>query len=330
MSPKPLPVSRRDVFRFGGLGAFTAAVLTSCGEPPGSKKSDSDDELFLTIATGGQSGVYYPVGSAMSSILKKKLDAKTSVEATGASVDNINLLNKKKAELAIVQADAASQAYAGEKPFDKEIKSFTAVANLYPQFVQLVALKSSGITSVQDLKGKRVSVGDANSGVELNARAVVKAFGLSYDDFKKRNLSYSETVDGMQNGTIDAGFFTSGIPNPSVKEVMQQKKIVPVPIDGDGAKKLKSENDYFHSDKIPSGTYQNSKDVPTLKFANLLVMSNKIDKDTGDKITKTLWDNIKKIQASNKAAEDITLKTAQDAVPIPFHPGAKHYYSENS
>lgn len=330
MTPKPYSVNRRDVFRLGGLGALGATVLTACGGPPGSKSDDKKDKLFLTIATGGQSGVYYPVGSAMSSIFKKELDAKASVESTGASVDNINLLNKEKAELAIIQADAASQAYAGDKPFDKKIKSFTAVANLYPQFVQIVALKSSAIKSVKDLKGKRVSVGAPNSGVELNARAVVKAYGLSYDDFKKRNLSYSETVDGMQNGTVDAGFFTSGIPNPSVKEVMQQKKIVPVPIDGDGAEKLKSENDYFHSDKIPADMYQNSDDVPTLTFANLLVMSDKVDKDEGYKITKTLWDNIKKVHESNKAAKDITLKTAQDAVPIPFHPGAKKYYEEKS
>lgn len=330
MPPKPHPVSRRDVFRLGGLGALGAAVLSSCGEPPGSKSDDKDDELFLTIATGGQSGVYYPVGSAMSTLFKKKLEAKTSVEATGASVDNINLLKKEKAELAIVQADAASQAFAGTKPFDKKITSFGAVANLYPQYVQLVALKSSGIKSVKDLKGKRVSVGAPNSGVELNARTVVKAYGLSYDDFKKQNLSYSETVDGMKNGTVDAGFFTSGIPNPSVKEVMQQEKIVAVPIDGKGAEKLKSENDYFHSNKIPSGTYQNSKDVPTLTFANLLVMSDEIDKDTGYKIVKTLWSNIKKVQESNKAAKDITLKTAQDAVPIRFHDGAKKYYSEKS
>lgn len=330
MPKQSLPASRRDVFRIGGLGLIGATLLSSsaCGSPPGSK-SNADD-LFLTIATGGQSGVYYPVGSAMARVFQSELDAKTSVEATGASVDNINLLDKKKAEMAIIQADAASQAYAGYKPFKDKIRSFSAVASLYPQYIQLIALAKSGIKSVEDLKGKRVSVGAPNSGVELNARTVVGAYGLKYKDFKVRNLSYAETVDGMQNGSIDAGFFTSGMPNPSVTQVMQQTKIVAVPISGDGAKKLEDEYDYFQRTEIPAKTYQNPSAVPTLSFANLLVMSNEIDKDTGFELTKKLWANIDKVHDSNSAAKAIKLKTAQDAVPIAFHPGAKRYYSENA
>ena len=323
-----LPASRRDVFRLGGVLLIGGTVLSnsSCGSPPG---SDSD-ELFITIATGGQSGVYYPVGSAMSTIFKDELDAKASVEATGASVDNINLLHKENVELAIIQSDAASQAYNGDAPFDEEIQSFSAVASLYPQYVQLIALKKSGIESVTDIEGKRVSVGAPNSGVELNARTIVKGYGLSYDDFKVQNLSYAETVDGMQNGTVDAGFFTSGIPNPSVTEVMQQTNIEVVPIDGSAADKLEQEYDYFDKTVIPGGTYQNTDDVPALSFANILVASNKLDDDTVYKMTKAMWDNIDAIHDSNAAAKDITLNTAKGSVPIKFHPGAQRYYSEQS
>lgn len=329
MPKKSLPASRRDVLRLGGLGTLGATLLSACGAPPGSNDSDGG-KLYITVATGGQSGVYYPVGSAISRIYQKNLDAKTSVEATGASVDNINLLDKGKAELAIIQADAASQAYGGEKPFKNKIDSFSAMAALYPQYVQLIALKKSKIQSVKDIKGKRISVGAPNSGVELNARALVKAFGLSYDDFKVQNLSYSETVDGMQNGTIDGGFFTSGLPNPSVTQVMQQAKIVAVPIVGDGADKLLSDHEYFQKASIPADMYQNDQEVPTLSFPNLLVMSNEIDKDTGYKMMKAFWKHIDAVHASNSAAKAIKLKTAKDAVPIDFHPGADKYYSENS
>lgn len=308
--------------------AFSLASCSPPGSGDGGGGEGGDDELFVTIATGGQSGVYYPVGGSLSSLYEDELGATTSVESTGASVDNINLLNDGRAEMALIQADAASQAYAGEGPFDEPIDSFSAVASLYPQYVQIITTEGTGIESVEDLQGKSVSVGASNSGVELNARAVTEAHGISYEDFDAQYLSYSETIDGMRNGNIDAGFFTSGLPNPSVTDLATSEEVRAVPIEGEGLASLRQGNDYYEENVIPADTYDNAEDIPTASFANLLVVQNELSEDTVYDLSRTMWENIDRIQQTNSTAEDITLDTARDSVPIDFHPGAERYYSE--
>jgi TRAP transporter TAXI family solute receptor len=314
---------------FALLMAFVLALF-ACQPPGGGGGGGEGEELFVTIATGGQSGVYYPVGGTLASLYEDELGATTSVEATGASVDNVNLLNDGRAEMALIQADVAAQAYNGEGPFDEPVDSFSVVASLYPQFVQVITIEGSGIEAMEDLAGKRVSVGAPNSGVELNARAVTEAFGLTYDDFSPQYLSYSETIDAMRNGNVDAGFFTSGLPNPSVTDLSTTETVKVVPLEGEGLSTLESETDYYQEGTIPAGTYDNEEDVTTATFANLLVVSNELDEDTVYELTRTMWENIERVQQTNAAAEEITLETARDAVPVDFHPGAERYYSEQA
>ncbi|CAN5454405.1 TAXI family TRAP transporter solute-binding subunit [soil metagenome] len=310
------------------------AVTVGC-QPPGGGgggeggEGGGDGELFVTLATGGQSGNYYPIGAALAGVYEDELGATTTVEATGASVDNINLLDQGRVEMALIQADAADQAYNGEAPFEGTVDSFSTVASLYPQYVQVVATAASGIETMEDLEGATVSVGAPNSGVELNARTVTDAFGLSYDDFSPEYLSYSETIEGMQNGNIDAGFFTSGIPNPSVTELATSEDIVVVPIEGEGLDTLLSDYNYFEETPIPADSYDTDGDIPGVSFGNLLVVSNETDEETVYDLTSALWDNVEEIQGTNSAAEEISLDTAQESVPIDMHPGAERYYSEN-
>lgn len=307
------------------MGIWFAAIVASDWDDTW---GEGGGDLFVTIATGGQSGNYYPIGASLSSLYEEELGATTSVESTGASVDNVNLLDGGRAEMALIQADAASQAYAGEGPFEEPIDSFSAVASLYPQYVQIITTSGTGIESVEDLAGKTVSVGAPNSGVELNAQAITDAYGLSYEDFDAQFLSYSETIDGMRNGNIDAGFFTSGLPNPSVTDLATSEEVSAVPIEGEGLQNLLEGNDYYEENVIPADTYDNTEDVPTASFANLLVVQNELDEQTVYDLTSTMWQNIDQIQQTNATAEDITLDTAQDSVPIEFHPGAERYYSE--
>lgn len=297
-------------------------VLTACGS--GADK----DGLFVTIATGGQSGVYYPLGGALGKIYEKELKAKSTVQATGASVENINLMDKNRAELAIIMGDAATQAHKGTKPFDKKITSFKAVASLYPNFVQIITTDKAKIEKVEDLKGKRVGVGAPGSGVELNAQAILEAHNMSYDDFKQDFLSYSEAIDGIKNGTVDAAFVTSGLPNPSVTDLETTEKVKVIPIEGKGMKKLRELYPYYSENVIPKGTYGNDKDIKTASIMNLLVVNDKLDDETVYKLTKTMFENIDSVQKSHNAAKEITLETAKDNVPIPFHPGAEKYYKE--
>jgi uncharacterized protein len=311
---------------------FAFAVI-GC-QPPGGGgggegEGEGDGDLFVTLATGGQSGNYYPIGATLAGVYEDALGATTTVEATGASVDNINLLDQGRVEMALIQADAADQAYNGDAPFEEPVDSFSAVASLYPQYVQVIATAASGIETMEDLEGAVVSVGAPNSGVELNARTVTEAHGITYDDFSPEYLSYSETIEGMQNGNIDAGFFTSGIPNPSVTELATSTEITVVPIEGEGLETLLSDYNYFEETEIPADAYDTDGDIPGVSFGNLLVVSDEVDEDTVYDLTSALWENVEEVQATNSAAEEISLDTAQDSIPIDMHPGAERYYSEN-
>ncbi|MDN6400990.1 MAG: TAXI family TRAP transporter solute-binding subunit, partial [Brachybacterium sp.] len=216
-----------------------------------------------------------------------------------------------------------------EGAFDgKQIDSLPVVANLYDQYVQLVTIEGSGIDSIEDIKGKSVSVGDQNSGVELNARTVVDAYGLSYDDFSADYLPYAEAIDQMRNGQLDAAFVTSGLPNSAVTDLATSDDVKVVPFTGDGREKLLSEHDYFGEGEIPAGTYGDSKAAETLTIPNLLVVSPSLSDDAVYDITKTLFDNIDKIQSSHNAAKDITVDNAQDVPVSELAPGAKQYFDE--
>lgn len=329
---------RREMIRRGAALVWLVAVMSvlfACQPPGGGGQgggggTGDGDGKFITIGTGGQSGVYYPVGGSLSSVWEENLDVKTSVESTGASAENINLLDQGRLEVALIQSDAASQAYEGTGAFEEQVRSFTAISALYPQYVQIIAVAGAGIESVEDLRGKRVAVGSPNSGVELNARAVLDAYGITYDDFEEDFLSYSEAIDGMKNGTIDAGFFTSGLPNPAVTDLSTTTDVQVVPLTGEGYENLLSDYDYYNESFIPAGTYDNEEDVQTLDFNNLLVAREDLDADTVYDLTRAMWENIEQVQGAHNAAKEITLDTAQESVPVPFHEGAKRYYDEQA
>jgi TRAP transporter TAXI family solute receptor len=323
---------RRSIV-IGWLAVFTVA-LAACSAPGGGGDEQGGTggggQQFITIGTGGQSGVYYPVGASLSSVWEGNMDVTTSVESTGASAENINLLDQGRIQVALIQADAASQAYEGTGAFDEQIRSFEAMSALYPQYVQIITTAGTGIETVEDLQGKNVAVGSPNSGVELNASAVLDAYGITYDDLSAQYLSYSEAIDGMKNGTTDAGFFTSGLPNPAVTDLSTSEDVRVVPVEGEGAQNLLNNFSYFNEATIPADTYGNSEPIPTLNFNNLLVVSKDLSEDTVSGLTRTMWENIDQVQGAHNAAREITQDTAQQSVPIPFAAGAKSYYEEQA
>jgi hypothetical protein len=294
------------------------------------KETEFDKDLFITVATGGTSGVYYPIGGAIANIISRGLGLDTSVQATGASVENINLLNGNRAELAIVMADAVAQAYecsgafTGKSPI-KDLRGLTA---LYPNFVQVVTTAKSRITSIKDLKGKRVGVGAANSGVELNARLVLEAYGLSYEDLRQDYLSYSEAIDQIKNGMIDAAFVTSGVPNATVIDLSVSHDTVILPIDGEAIAYLMEKYPFFSSGVIPGGTYSQKEDVKTATITNLLLIKKSLPDDVVYSITKTIFENLTALYDAHSAAKNVTLQYVTDGMPVPFHPGAEKYFKE--
>lgn len=290
----------------------------------------ADEDLFITIATGGTSGVYYPIGGALSNLIETNLNFDTSVQATGASVENINLLDTNRAELAITMADAVLQAYEGSGAFEGEApkEDLRGLTALYPNFVQIVTTEDSGINSVEDLRGKKVGVGAPNSGVELNARIILEAHGMSYDDIDEDYLSYSEAVDQIKNNMIDVAFVTSGYPNATVIDLSTTHSAKIIPIEGEAIDYLVEKYPFFSANVIPAGTYDNDEDVPTASITNLLLVNNSLSEDVVYEITKALFENLDVVHASHNAAKDISLDAVGIGMPIPFHAGAEKYFKE--
>lgn len=309
--------------------AAAALVLSGCaggGDDSGEGGGDAGTE-FITVATGGNSGVYYQVGAGMSQLLSDELGSDSTVQATGASVENVTLLNDGDAEIAFAMADATDQALKGEGPFEDKVESLPAIANLYEQYLQVITLEDKGIDSIEDLKGKRVSVGDVNSGVELNARTVVDAYGMSYDDFTADYLPYAEAIDQMKNGQVDAAFVTSGLPNSAVTDLATTHDVKVVPFEGDGLNKL-LEYEFFGEGTVPKDTYDSKEDAATVTIPNLLLASPELSEDAVYDITKTIFDNLDQVHATHNAAKDITLENAPNVVVTELHPGAKRYFDE--
>ena len=189
---------------------------------------------FLNLATGGTAGTYYPLGGAMAEIWNQNVSGvDASVQATGASVANVNMMAQGQVDLALIQNDIAFYADQGQEMFQRPIGNLRGIANLYPEVIQIVARADAGIRSVDDLKGKRVAVGDAGSGTEANARQILGAAGISYDDITVRYLSFAEASNNLRDGHIDAAFVTAGIPTAAIQDVATGRDIVLVSVSPD-------------------------------------------------------------------------------------------------
>jgi TRAP transporter TAXI family solute receptor len=286
---------------------------------------------FINILTGGTSGVYYPVGVGLSQIYGQHIEgAKTTVQATKASVENLNLLEAKRGELAFALGDSVSDAWAGveDAGFKKPLKSLRAIAGTYSNYIQIVASADSGIKTLADLKGKRISVGAPKSGTELNARAIFKAAGLTYEDMGKvEYLPFAESVELIKNRQLDATLQSSGLGMAAIRDLASTMKIAFVPIPQDVVAKIG--NAAYIPSSIPAGTYDGQEaDVPTVAIVNILVTHQGVSDELAYQMTKQMFENLPRLATSHSAAKDISLENATKNLPIPLHPGAERYYKE--
>ncbi|MCU9594390.1 TAXI family TRAP transporter solute-binding subunit [Caldibacillus thermolactis] len=305
-------------------------ALAACSGGDKTSSSKGLDTNIVTIATGGASGPYNIIASTLADIYTEQYDVNSRTQTTGASVENLNLLSDNKVEMAFVMSDALTQALNGEAAFTEPIENVSQIATLYPNVVQIVATKSSGIQTIEDLRGKRVAVGDQGSGVELNARALLNGHGITYDDMKVDYLGYAEAADGLTAGTIDAAFLTSGLPNASVLELSQTHDIVLVSVDPEKVATIAEEHPYFISVEIPKDMYGNEEAIPTAAVPNALVVRSDMSDDDVYELTKTFFENLEKLENAHQAASDISLENAQENLIAPLHPGAKRFYDEQS
>ena len=286
---------------------------------------------FINILTGGTSGVYYPIGVALSQLYSHGIEgSKTSVQATKASVENLNLLQAGRGELALALGDSVSAAWKGdtEAGFKKPLKKLRVIAATYPNFIQIVANKDAGIKSLADLKGKRISVGAPKSGTELNARAIFSAAGLSYDDMDKVEfLPYAESVELIKNRQLDATLQSSGLGMAAIRDLAATMAINFVEVPADVVAKIN--NPAYQVGIITAGTYEGqTTDVSTVAIQNLLVSHSDVSDEVAYQMTKLMFENLDRLGTAHSAAKAISLKTATKNLPIPLHPGAERYYKE--
>ena len=312
----------KKFLKISSLLLVAAVMLASC-----SKNAKKD----YILATGGTGGTYYPFGGAIANIWNTKIEnMNVTAQATGASAENLRLINKGEAEYAIVQNDVMDYAYNGTDLFAGEkLANIMTIGTLYPEVVQIAVSKDSGIKSVADFKGKRISVGDAGSGVEFNAKQIMEGYGLTFDDIKKSNLSFKESAEGIQNGTLDGCFVTAGVPNAALQELAFTAGLTLVPVDGEAAKKICEKYGYYTQTTIPGGTYKGTDDdTPALAIKATLAVISILDEQTVYEMTKALFENLNELATAHAKGKEVSAKAAVTGVSVPFHPGAKKYFKE--
>ncbi|SLN15307.1 NMT1/THI5 like protein [Roseisalinus antarcticus] len=285
----------------------------------------------LSVATGGTGGVYYPMGGGLAEIINNHVEGyAATAEVTGASVENMGLIATGDADIAIGLADTVQQGYSGTGRFEgQQLPMLRAMGVAYANMVQIVALEDSGITSLQDLVGKRVSIGAPGSGTEVNAEQILGANGITYDDIEEQRLNFNETADALANGDIDAGFWSVGAPTSSILNLATTSSIVMIELSEEELAAADAANPVFAVTSLAGGTYEGvPEDIAVIGVPNVLVVSSEMSDDLVYAITSAMFENIAELQAVHPAANQTTVELALSASPIPLHPGAIRYFEE--
>ena len=286
----------------------------------------------LSIATGGTGGVYFPMGGGLAEIINGKIDGySATAEVTGASVENMGLVATGDADMAIALADTVQQGYTGTGRFEgNALPMVRGLASLYANMIQIVALEGSGITTLEDLRGKRVSVGAPGSGTEVNAAAILNANGMTYDDIEEQRLNFNETADALANGDIDAGFWSVGAPTSSILNLATTNSIVMIELSDAEIAAARAADPIFAQTTLDAGIYDGVGATTVLGVPNVLVVSSEMSDDLAYAITSAMFENIEDLRAVHPAANQTTVEFTLAATPIPLHPGAIRYFEEIS
>lgn len=298
-------------------------TLFACGGSNGSVKK-------ITIATGGTSGTYYGfsgvVAQSLNEILKNQY--KFNVVSTGASKANVQMIDIGEADLAIVQNDVMSYAYNATDMFtgSDPINSFSAVASCYPECIQIIATKD--INSIEDLRGRKVSIGDAGSGVEFNAKQILGCYGIDIEnDIIKNNQSFADSCNSLKNGTLDAAFLTAGHPTVAVTELSSNYDFNILSIDDTHANQLINKYGFYTKITIEKEAYKVlTAPVKTVAVMATFIANNKLDPEIVYSFTKNLFEQ--KDNFNHQKAELLNPETGISGISIPFHEGALKYYKE--
>ena len=305
------------------------AVLFMLGACSASQAPGGGDRL--SIATGGTGGVYFVYGGALADQITQNVEGvEATAEATSASVDNMQLIGDESSDVAFTLADTAADAAEGREEFEGRPVSAQALAQLYTNYTQVVAPAGSGINSIEDLRGRSVSVGSPGSGTEIIALRVLEAAGIDPDsDIDRQQLGVDESVDAVRDGTVDAFFWSGGLPTGAVTDLATTNQIVLLPtVDYLGA--LRSQyGEVYEETIIPAGTYEGvDEDVSVIGVPNYLVVNESMDEELAYQITRLLFDQQDALAEAHPEARNLDRDTAPQVPPLELHPGAERYYSE--
>ncbi len=319
------------------LALLLVAVLAmfafaGCSSPASEEGAAAPAEtVFVNIGTGGTAGTYFPLGGAFAEIWNNKIEGiNATAQSTGASVANINLLKDGKVEVVIVQNDVAWYASRGEVMFDGEsFEEIRGLATMYAEPLQIVTTDEN-IKTVADLKGKKIAVGAIGSGVEANARQIIAAAGMDFEnDIDAKFLSFSEASSGLKDKQVDAAFLTAGIPTAAIQDLSAQHTVNVVAIDGAVAEQLLKDYKFFTEFVIPADTYKGqTEDVKTLTVKSMLAVSSNLDEDLAYELTKQIYENHDRVVAAHNVGKYIVAETANDGMSVELHSGAAKYFKE--
>ena len=286
--------------------------------------------LTMTMGTGGTQGTYYAYGGILGNHLKTTTGVTVNVVSTDGSKANILGIDTGNYQLGTVQSDVMAYAAEGSRTFEAEgaIDSFRVIGGLYAEAVQLITMDPA-IKSVADLKGKKVSIGAAGSGVYFNAIDILAAAGLTEEDIKPQYQSFGDSADALKDGKIDAAFIVAGAPTPAIQELCTSAEAYLVPIDGAVAEKLMETSPYYTVYEVPAETYKGQAEaVKTVTVKATLIVSASASEDDVYNITKAIFDNVDVITAAHAKGAELSIENATDGMTAPFHAGAARYFAE--
>jgi TRAP transporter TAXI family solute receptor len=312
------------------MGFLVLGFTAACGAGGG-------DVRFLSIATGGTGGVYYPYGGALARIYTEQVPGvQVTAEVTGASVDNLKLLQQGRVDLAFTLADTLAEAVAGTGPFAAEgAVDARAIAVLYTNYTHLVVRADSGIENVADLRGRVVAIGAPGSGTELIADRILQAAGLnSRVDVTRHALGASEATGALKDGKVDAVFWSGGLPTPAFQDLaatpglalrfLPQGDLVPALTETYGP-------GLYRAVQLPAGTYRGlDQDIAVVGVSNVLVASARLAPDLVEQLTRVLFEARATLEAAHPEARHLAVPDGPDSAPTAFHEGARRYFESRA
>ena len=323
-----------------------SALLGSLGTALAGTQAFAQDITFFRIGTGGTAGTYFPIGGLIANAISNPPGSRTCADggscgvpgvvatavASNGSVANVNAINSGSMQSGFTQSDVAYWAYNASGIYEgrPKVDTLRAIANLYPESFHLVARKGSGIKSIKDLKGKRMSLDEPGSGTLVDARLILAAYGMTEKDVKAEYLKPQQSADKLKDGALDAFFSVSGWPQGAIAELAATTGIDLVPIDGPEAENLIKQFSFFAADEIPDGAYKGVTGVKTVSVNAIWATSSKQADQLIYNITAALWNpsTRKLLDSGHAKGKAIKLETAIVGLGIPLHAGAEKFYKE--